>query len=52
MSEKMGMLGKLAASRLLVLLSDQQEPANYRRAAIDHQIRPSSGRSLSGKEVM
>ena len=51
MLEKMGMLGKLAASRLLVLLSNQQH-ANYRGDAIDHQIRPSSGRSLSGKEVM
>lgn len=37
MSEKMGRLGKLAASRLLVLLSNQQQPANYRGDAIDHQ---------------
>ena len=52
MSEKMGMLGKLAASRLLVLLSNRLQHANFRGDAIDHQIRPSSGRSLSGKEVM
>lgn len=37
MSEKLGMLGKLAASRLLVLLSNQQQPANYCGDAIDHQ---------------
>ena len=52
MSEKLRTIEKLAASRLLVLLSNQQQPANYRGDAIDHQIRPSSGRSLSGKEVM
>ena len=37
MSEKLGMLGKLAASRLLVLLSNQQQPANYCGDAIVHQ---------------
>ena len=37
MSDKLRIMGKLAASRLLVLLSNQQQPANYRGDAIDHQ---------------
>jgi hypothetical protein len=36
MSEKLRIMGKLAASRLLVLHSNQQ-PANYRGDDIDHQ---------------
>ena len=36
MSAKLRIMGKLAASRLLVLHSNQQ-PANYRGDDIDHQ---------------
>jgi hypothetical protein len=37
MSEKLRTIGKLAASRLLVLHSNQQQPANYRGYDVDHQ---------------
>ena len=37
MSEKLRIMGKLAASRLLVLHSNQQQPANNREDDIDHQ---------------
>lgn len=37
MSEKLWMMGKLAASLLLVLHSNQQQPANNREDDIDHQ---------------
>jgi hypothetical protein len=37
MSERLGMMGKLSASRLLVLHCNQQQPANYRGNDIDHQ---------------
>ena len=38
MSEKLRIMGKLAASRLLVLHNSQQQPANYRGDDIDHQV--------------